>query len=152
VLRTTPLAGTEKLIFLMSQAQSASVSSQRTKLIAWNPELSRIDAVKDFTDEGLHVLTTASRDAALFLTIGTGSNQSRLLDFATESVTSFSNQLLFDYALLDSSYFYNTSDFKFHSKDASLASTGTPVSLAPAPSGNPRGRYHLLRIGAGALN
>jgi hypothetical protein len=152
VLRTTPVAGTEKLIFLMSQAQSASVSSQRTKLIAWNPELSRSDAVKEFTDEGLHVLTTASRDAALFLTIGTGSNQSRLLDFATDSVTSFSNQLLFDYALLDSSYFYNTSDFKFHSKDASLASTGTPVSLAPAPSGNPRGRYHLLRIGGGPLN
>jgi hypothetical protein len=121
-------------------------------LIAWNPALSRIDAVKEFTDEGLHVLTTASRDAALFLTIGTGSNQSRLVDFSTESVTSFSNQLLFDYALLDPSYFYNTSDFKFHSKDASLASTGTPVSLAPAVTGNPRGRYHLLRIGAGPLN
>ena len=152
VLRTTPTAGTEKLVFLMSQAQNASVSSQRTKLIAWNPELSRVDAVKEFTDEGLHVLTTASREAALFLTIGTGSNQSRLVDFSTESVTSVSNQLLFDYALLDPSYFYNTSDFKFHSKDASLTSTGTPVSLAPAPSGNPRGRYHLLRIGAGALN
>jgi hypothetical protein len=152
VLRTTPTAGTEKLVFLMSQAQNTSVSSQRTKLIAWNPELSRIDAVKEFTDEGLHVLTTASRDAALFLTIGAGSNQSRLLDFSTESVTSFSNQLLFDYALLDPSYFYNTSDFKFHSKDASLASTGTPVSLAPAVTGNPRGRYHLLRIGAGPLN
>ena len=151
VLRTTPTAGTEKLVFLMSQAQSDSASSQRTKLMAWNPELSRIDAVKEFTDEGLHVLTTASRDAALFLTIGT-SNNSRLLDFSTESVTSISNQLLFDYALLDPSYLYNTSDFKFHSKDTSLASTGTPVSLAPAPSGNPRGRYHLLRIGAGALN
>jgi hypothetical protein len=152
VLRTTPTAGTEKLVFLMSQAQSDSAFSQRTKLIAWNPELSRIDAVKAFTDEGLHVLTTASRDAALFLTIGTGSNQSTLVDFSTESATSVSNQLLFDYALLDPSYFYNTSDFKFHSKDTSLTSTGTPVSLAPAPSGNPRGRYHLLRIGAGALN
>ena len=152
VLRTTPTAGTEKLVFLMSQAQNNSVSSQRTKLIAWNPELSRIDAVKEFTDEGLHVLTTASRDAALFLTIGTGSNQSRLVDFSTESATSVSNQLLFDYALLDPSYFYNTSDFNFHSKDTSLISTGTPVSLAPAPSGNPRGRYHLLRVGGGALN
>ena len=152
VLRTTPMAGTEKLVFLMSQAQSDSASSQRTKLMAWNPELSRIDAVKEFTDEGLHVLTTASRDAALFLTIGTNNNNSRLVDFLTESVTSVSNQLLFDYALLDPSYFYNTSDFKFHSKDTSLASTGTPVSLAPAPSGNPRGRYHLLRIGGGALN
>ena len=152
VLRTTPVAGTEKLVFLMSQAQNASVSSQRTKVISWNPELSRIDAVKEFTDEGLHVLTTASRDAALFLTIGTNSNQSRLVDLSTESATSVSNQLLFDYALLDPSYFYNTSDFKFHSKDASLASTGTPVSLAPAPSGNPRGRYHLLRIGGGPLN
>jgi hypothetical protein len=152
VLRTTPTAGTEKLVFLMSQAQSNSVSSQRTKLIVWNPELSRIDAVKEFTDEGLHVLTTASRDAALFLTIGTGSNQSRLVDFSTESATSVSNQLLFDYALLDPSYFYNTSDFKFHSKDTSLVSTGTPVSLAPAPSGNPRGRYHLLRVGGGLLN
>jgi hypothetical protein len=135
----------------MSQAQSDSASSQRTKLMAWNPELSRIDAVKEFTDEGLHVLTTVSRDAALFLTIGTNNN-SRLVDFLTESVTSVSNQLLFDYALLDPSYLYNTSDFKFHSKDTSLASTGTPVSLAPAPSGNPRGRYHLLRIGGGALN
>jgi hypothetical protein len=152
VLRTTPTAGTEKLVFLMSQAQNNSVSSQRTKLIAWNPELSRIDAVKEFTDQGLHALTTASRDAALFVTIGTGVNQSRLVDFSTESVTSFSNQLLFDYALLDPSYFYNTGDFKFHSKDASLTSTGTPVSLAPASSGNPRGRYHVLRIGAGALN
>ncbi len=151
VLRTTPTAGTEKLVFLMSQAQSDSASSQRTKLMAWNPELSRIDAVKEFTDEGLHVLTTVSRDAALFLTIGTNNN-SRLVDFLTESVTSVSNQLLFDYALLDPSYLYNTSDFKFHSKDPSLASTGTPVSLAPAPSGNPRGRYHLLRIGVGALN
>jgi hypothetical protein len=47
---------------------------------------------------------------------------------------------------------YNTSDFKFHSKDPSLTSTGTPASLAPALSGNPRGRYHLLRIGGGALN
>ena len=120
--------------------------------MAWNPELSRIDAVKEFTDEGLHVLTTVSRDAALFLTIGTNSNNSRLVDFLTESVTSVSNQLLFDYALLDPSYLYNTSDFKFHSKDPSLASTGTPVSLAPALSGNPRGRYHLLRIGGGALN
>ena len=152
VLRTTPMAGTEKLVFLMSQAQNNSVSSQRTKLIAWNPALSRIDAVREFTDEGLHLLTTASRDAALFLSIGTNNNQSRLVDFSTESVTSVSNQLLFDYTLLDPSYFYNTSDFKFHSKDPSLASTGTPVSLAPAPSGNPRGRYHLLRIGAGALN
>jgi hypothetical protein len=152
VLRTTPTAGTEKLVFLMSQAQNDSASSQRTKLIAWNPALSRIDAVKEFTDEGLHVLTTASRDAALFLTIGTGNNQSRLVDFATESATSVSNQLLFDYALLDPSYFYNTNDFKFHSKDTSLTSTGTPVSLAPAPSGNPRGRYHLLRIGGGPLN
>jgi hypothetical protein len=151
VLRTTPMAGTEKLVFLMSQAQSDSASSQRTKLMAWNPELSRIDAVKEFTDEGLHVLTTVSRDAALFLTIGTNNN-SRLVDFSTESVTSISNTLLFDYALLDPSYLYNTSDFKFHSRDTSLTSTGTPVSLAPAPSGNPRGRYHLLRIGAGALN
>jgi hypothetical protein len=151
VLRTSPVAGTEKLVFLMSQAQSDSVSSQRTKLIGWNPELSRIDAVKEFTDEGLHVLTTASRDAALFLTLGTNNN-SRLVDFSTESVTLLPNQLLFDYALLDPSYFYNTSDFKFHSKEPSLASIGTPVSLAPAPSGNPRGRYHLLRIGAGPLN
>ena len=152
VLRTTPTAGTEKLVFLMSQAQNDSVSSQRTKLIAWNPELSRIDAVKEFTDQGLHALTTASRDAALFVTIGITSNQSRLVDFSTESATSVSNQLLFDYSLLDPSYLYNTSDFKFHSKDPSLASTGTPVSLAPALSGNPRGRYHLLRIGGGALN
>ena len=38
------------------------------------------------------------------------------------------------------------------SKDTSLTSTGTPVSLVPAQSGNPRGRYHLLRIGGGALN
>ncbi|HKX51334.1 MAG TPA: hypothetical protein VJQ48_12965, partial [Candidatus Binatia bacterium] len=45
-----------------------------------------------------------------------------------------------------------SSDFKFHSKDRSLASTGTPVSLAPALSGNRRGRYHLLRIGGGVLN
>ncbi len=152
VLRITPTAGTEKLVFLMSQAQNDSVSSQRTKLIAWNPELSRIDAVKEFTDQGLHALTTASRDAALFVTIGITSNQSRLVDFSTESATSVSNQLLFDYSLLDPSYLYNTSDFKFHSKDPSLASTGTPVSLAPALSGNPRGRYHLLRIGGGALN
>jgi hypothetical protein len=151
VLRTSPVAGTEKLVFLMSQAQSDSVSSQRTKLIGWNPELSRIDAVKEFTNEGLHVLTTASRDAALFLTLGTNNN-SRLVDFSTESVTLLPNQLLFDYALLDPSYFYNTSEFKFHSKDTSLASTGTPVSLAPALSGNPRGRYHLLRIGGGPLN
>ena len=152
VLRTTPSAGTEKLVFLMSQAQNESVSSQRTKLIAWNPELSRIDAVKEFTDQGLHALTTASRDTALFVTIGTNTNQSRLVDFSTESITLIPNQLLFDYALLDPSHFYNTSDFKFHSKDTSLVSTGTPVSLAPAASGNPRGRYHLLRIGGGALN
>jgi hypothetical protein len=152
VLRTTPTAGTEKLVFLMSQAQNDSVSSQRTKLIVWNPELSRIDAVKEFTDQGLHALTTASRDAALFVTIGITSNQSRLIDFSTESATSVSNQLLFDYALLDPFYLYNTSDFKFHSKDPSLTSTGTPASLAPALSGNPRGRYHLLRIGGGPLN
>jgi hypothetical protein len=152
VLRMTPVAGIEKLVFLMSQNQNTSVSSQRTKLIAWIPELSRIDVVKEFSDEGLHLLTTASRDAALFLTIGTNNNQSRLVDFSTDSVTSFPNQLLFDYALLDSAFLYNTADFKFHVKDPLLASTGTPVSLAPAPSGNPRGRYHVLRIGGGALN
>ena len=146
VLRTTPSASTERLVFLMTQAQTISLFSERAKVIAWNPSLSRIDAVQEFNDQGLHALTTASRDAALFVTFG-NSNQSRLVDFPAEGVIAFPNQLLFDYALLDPAFLYNTGDFKFHVKDSSLASTGQPLSLAPAPNGNPRERYHVLKAG-----
>jgi hypothetical protein len=148
VVRTTPVAGTEQLVFLLAQAQTSSSRSQRTKIVAWKPALARVEVHGEFSDLGLHVLTAASRDAGVVISYGPGSftdAQTRFVDFTTDAVTIFPKAQLFDYTLLDPQFFYNMYDFKFHLKDPSLQSTGLPADLAVTflPR-DPLGRYHLI--------
>ena len=139
---------------MMSQGQTSETDSQRAKVIAWVPGQQRIDHERTFTDFGQHVLTSASQDAALFISFADGfsSSQTRLLGFSDNSLVTHSGQPLFNYTVLDPAYFYSTSDFKFYSKDGSLQSRGFPVSLAPVPSGNRTGRYHVLTVGGSGVN
>ncbi|HZD39894.1 MAG TPA: hypothetical protein VE131_04180, partial [Terriglobales bacterium] len=148
IVRTTPVAGTEKLVFLMAQAQTSESHSQRAKIIAWKPALARVEVHAEFPDLGLHLLTSASRDAGLTISYGPGqftNYQTRLVDFTADTVTTFPKAQLFSYTLLDPQFFYNMADFKFHLKDTSLQSTGLPADLATTllPR-NPQGRYHLI--------
>jgi len=146
IVRTAPIAGTEQLVFLMTQAQDNTVHSSRAIIAAWHPALERIENQQEFPGLGLHFLLGASQDIGIAGTFGENSETSRIVDFKANSVVEIPNLDIFDYSLLEPNYLYNMFDFKFHLKDPSLDSTGLPASLAAAPSRNPLGRYHATSI------
>ncbi len=150
LLRTTPVGGTEQLVLLMTQAQTTSSRSNVGRIAIWNPAQSRLELKGEFLDQGLHILTSASRAAGLVISYGGGqfaNFQTRLVRFGANSLTTFPNEQLFDYTLLDPEFFYNMNDFKFHLKDPSLESTGFPAQLATTfLFRNPLGRHHIVAV------
>ena len=145
IVRTAPVAGTQQLVFVLTQSQGNGSSDSKAKLATWNPELGRIDRLYELPERGLHFLITASRDVAATGIVGQNFQKSHIADFVTNSIIDIPSLELFNYQLLESNYLYNMFDFKFHLTDTSLPSTGLPATLATT---EPRrlGRYHVVAV------
>ncbi len=145
IVRTAPTGETEQLVLLLTQSQGQGSSDAKAKLATWNPTLSRIDHVSEFSERGFQFLLTASRDVAAAGTIGQNFQKSRIADLVANSIIEIPSLDIFDYLLLEPNYLYNMFDFKFHVKDGSFQSTGLPANLATTQTRR-LGRYHVVAV------
>jgi hypothetical protein len=145
IVRTAPTGETEQLVLLLTQSQGQGSSDAKAKLATWNPTLSRIDHVSEFSERGFQFLLTASRDVAAAGTIGQNFQKSRIADLVANSIIEIPSLDIFDYLLLEPNYLYNMFDFKFHVKDGSFQSTGLPANLAMTQTRR-LGRYHVVAV------
>ncbi len=140
VRRTRPTTGTERFVILAERRGNDDVGLGH--VVVWEPQQARARVVADLPVEAYR-LRSASSGVALVTT-------SRLapvshvvpLDGETPSRT-FEGDLSATFTVLDPTYLYNVTDFRFY-RQAPLQATALPARLAPASATG--GEFHAIRL------
>jgi hypothetical protein len=145
LVRTSTGSDPEQFAVLVTQRQN---ESDFARLGSWTPQQSVAEQRDQTSEEGFHFLWSTGEKASLLMSFPNNSDtSSRLVSLVGEQSTKvFPNQSLFQMAVLDPDYLYDTNALKFFTKDSTPQKTALPATLAPVGS-NPSGIFHVLSLG-----
>ena len=149
-LRTVPGSNPEQFIINSSHFPIGS-SSGTYKHVKWMPGNQTAETIKEFNGEDDYFLLGATPSHVLvqsFIAANGHDKGPKILEStnATDPTIIMNEVERNDFYLLDPDYLYDGNALKFFTKESTSQITSRPKSLATTNFGNPRGRYHLLRL------
>ncbi len=148
--RTSPGSNPEQLV-LNTFLGLAGTPTIHYRFVRWTPETQTAELREEFVGRDDYTLIGATPSNALVQSFIFENFDSRgpkilvALDGTTPNLVMTGVEEN-DFYLLNPDYLYDADNLKFYTKESTPRQTSLPKSLASAPTGNPEGRYHLLRI------
>ncbi len=150
LLRTVPGSNPEQFIINSFHFPLGNLSGTY-KHVKWSPGNQTAETLKEFNGNDDYYVLGATPSSVLvqsYIAANDYDNGPKILEpmNTADSTITMSEVEWNNFYLLDPDYLYDADALKFFTKEPMSQITTRPRSLASTVIGNPRGRYHLLRL------